>query len=228
MVSGYSIDVPQFCTMLCKISQISREEWNVLPADARMLFPGSQYIAPGETSPKAVDTKLFSSHINSPVPANVMIPVKKLEGFLKEIFSIGFELRLVCIRNYFKVLTEPKGFMFFKRELHKSRFCLLPCWFSSSSSCLCNTCVLQFIKRRKIAFSFSCTDQQGSALHLPWPPGKKKDFWHPIRNTQSWDVPSGSCSSVQGRLSFVAFLAHTRSLLAGSAVFSNCSLLTWN
>lgn len=94
-----------------------------------MLFPGSQYNPLGETSPKAIDTKLFSSHINSPVPANFMIPLKKLEGFLKGIFSIGFELRLVCIRNYFKALTEPKGFLFFKRELHKSRFCLLPCYF---------------------------------------------------------------------------------------------------
>lgn len=64
-----------------KISQISREECKVLPADARMLFSGSQYIALGETSPKAIDTELFCSHINSPVPANVIIPLKKLEGF---------------------------------------------------------------------------------------------------------------------------------------------------
>lgn len=81
-----------------------------------MLFPCSQYIALGETSPKAIDTRLFSSHINSPVPANVMIPLKKLEGFLKGIFSVGIELRLVCIRNYFKALTEPKGFLFFEKE----------------------------------------------------------------------------------------------------------------
>lgn len=51
-----------------------------------------------------------------------MILLEKLEGFLKGIFSIGFEFRLVCVRNYFKALTEPKGFWFFKRELHKSRF----------------------------------------------------------------------------------------------------------
>lgn len=169
---------------------------------------------------------VFFSH-HSPVPATVMMLLKKLEGFLKDIFSIGFELRLICIRNYFKALTESKGFLFFKRELHKSRFCLLPWWFSSSSSCLCKTCVLQFTKRRKISFSFSCTSSRAVLCIFPWPPGKKKDFWHPIRNTQSRDVPNGSSSSVQGRVSVVAFLAHTHSLLAASAVFSNCSLLTW-
>lgn len=37
------------------------------------------HVAMGETSPS--DTSLFSFHISSPVPANVMILQKNLEGF---------------------------------------------------------------------------------------------------------------------------------------------------
>jgi len=46
------------------------------------------------------------SPISSPVPTNVIIFLKS-RGFFQEIFSIGFELKVVCIRNDFKALAEP-------------------------------------------------------------------------------------------------------------------------
>lgn len=106
-------------------------------------------------------------HFKSPISTNVII-LLKAQGCSKEIFSFGFELTLVCIRNGLKVLPEAKGFPSSKRELHNPRSYLFPCY-------LPHPLPLAFAKHmfsslsqgEKSHFSLSCTSQRVSALHLP-------------------------------------------------------------
>lgn len=178
------------------------------PGDARKPLPGSWPYCTGRAKPWTSDSELFSSHVSSPVPTNVIL-LLKARGLFKEIFSIGFGS------------VPSKGSYINQNAVCSHADFPLPPLASAKHmfSSLSKGEKLHVLSVVQVSKAVLCI--------FPWPPWKKKDFWHPIRNTQNHDVPNGSYSNIHSRVSFVTFLAYTRSLLAGSAVFSNCSLLIW-